>query len=152
MGKLQGYHLVLLVLAYLATMERDGLKIDEQISGKVPSILDKVPYIEYAIIGASLFLGSSEHALLIWTLASGYKGLQALTSNTRLQGSHLAPAMIVAALLVSIYDGTIPRSSIVMGYAGVVAVLLLLVSAKKTDARHVIEDVVMAHLLFYFTK
>ena len=152
MGKLQGYHLVLLVLAYFATLKRDDAKIDATIQERVPGIFAKVPYLEYALVAGSIFLPSSEHVLLIWTLASGYKGALALSSDAELQPSYLAPSILIAGLLVSIYDGTLARTNLVLGYMCIAVVLVLLISAQKTNAKNVIEDVTLAHLLFYFTK
>jgi len=152
MGKLEGYHLVLLIVAYIATLEREGKKIDTVIQERVPGVLAKVPYLEYGIIASALMLGSSEHAILIWTLTSGYKGLMALISDEQMKPSFFAPSMIIAGLLVSLYDGTLSRSNMMMSYALVTVILIMLVASQKTTTKNVVEDSVLAHLIFYFTK
>lgn len=153
MKKLQGYHLTLFVLAYIASVGTYPLSIDSNIRQKVPSILSTIPYAEHILAAAAFFAtGASEHALLIWSMVCGYKGLKALAGKRSVRGSVFFPSLMCASMLAGVYNGTIPKESIWIAYTGLGVANVLLIASQKTDSDNAIEDLTLSHLIFYFTK
>lgn len=153
MKKLQGYHLTLFVLAYAASVGTYPLSIDASIRQKVPSALSAVPYAEHVLAAAAFFAtGASEHALLIWSMVCGYKGVKALAGKRSVRGSVFLPSLMCASMLAGIYSGAIPKERIWIAYAALAVANVLLIASHKTDADDAIEDLTLSHLIFYFTK
>ena len=153
MSKLQGYHLILLFASYMTSYHKTTIDIDSYIQAKVPGTLANFKYAGYIMIAIMLFmLRSTEHAILIWCLLAAYKSVRTIASNSHIEHDHFVVGFLFSALLVSVYDGTIPRTHLPVAYALVCAIALLWISAQKTSARSVFEDIAFSHLLFYFTK
>uniref|UniRef100_A0A6C0F714 Uncharacterized protein n=1 Tax=viral metagenome TaxID=1070528 RepID=A0A6C0F714_9ZZZZ len=152
MEKLQGYHLILLLLAYYSSIKEQEFKIDTVISEKVPDILSKIPYIEYLTLLLLFLLKNSELGLFIWILVTSYKALRNILNDTKTKLTNYIPSIICIAMLVSIYDGTISKQHLILSYGCMMLIYMLFISSKKTTASNILEDIVLSHLIFYFAK
>lgn len=152
--RLQGHHLALFFLAYVTTVDRDLAYVRKGFESYVPGVFRGYNNaIGIALLAAAISLPNAEQTVLIWALLCGYKGLKAIVSGPELAQLHSYATSLVAVLaLVGVYNGWLPRQRLPYVYAGMAAAYALLVASDITTPSKVVEDVTLAHLLFFVTK
>lgn len=120
--------------------------------------LDLPWYVPYVLVLVPLYLGYNhndfpkifEHGLVLWVLFLAVRTLQLLNNpSTRGPVEFTSPAVSLMMLLY-VYHGVLDRKSAYLyTIAQAVSVLLL---EKHLTASNMLDDAVLAHLLFYVFK
>ena len=153
MGKLEGYNLIPFLFAYLILYQKVSLDVDKEISNRVPNVFTKIPYVELVTVPLLFLSCDVEQTLLIWSYMSLYKTTKMLGENEENKTpSRFVPSLFYATMLVCLYKREEYRKHIVGIYAIAVILSVLWIASGKTSFADIVDDGVLSHLIFYFTK
>jgi hypothetical protein len=153
MGKLEGYNLIPFLFAYLILYQNASLDIDKEITNRVPNVFAKIPYIELVAVPLLFLSCDVEQTMLIWSYILLYKTTKMISdSQEKKIPSRFVPSLLLASLLVCLYKREEYRKHIVAIYGGVVLFCVLWIASGKTTFSDIVDDGILTHLIFYFTK
>lgn len=156
--------IVLLLALFVYVVQRKNKKPGPQVSDSVRDTIEEnvkvdLPwYVPYALVVVPLYLGYNhddfpkifEHGLVLWILFLAVRTLQLLNNPTSRGPVEFSSPAVNLMMLLYVYHGILERKSAYL-YTIAQAVTVLLLK-KSTTTSKLIDDTVLAHLLFYLFK
>lgn len=162
MKKLEAFHFIAFALAFSTINGYDYG--DKSIKGildeNTPNVYEKTPKhteLFLSILPLIYILSQQapnafEHNILIASYVIGFRAFKSIIAKEENQiGDYLAP-FLNSALLVIIYYGMIDTKYIILIYGIILSYSISLVRADKTSISKVMDDFLLTHLVFFYTK
>ena len=152
MRTLESYHIVGFILMYISLHKQYSFKSSElKIHANIYLLASIAPFI---VLAASSDSNSIEQLMLVLSYMST---IQALSSIFNFQNEQVikvklenyAHTMFVISMLMLMYNKKI---AVQIGYLIMIAFSILSLLANKTTINFGIQDYIILHLLFFFTK
>lgn len=156
--------LLLALFVYVVQRKMKNKKPGPQVSDSVRDTIQEnvkmdLPwYVPYALAVVPLYLGYNhddfpkifEHGLVLWILFLAIRTFQLLNNPTSRGPVEFSSPAVNLMMLLYVYHGIMERKSAYM-YTIAQALTVLLLNKSATTSR-LIDDTVLAHLLFYLFK
>ena len=148
------YHLIPFIFAYYSLcckLEKD-IKVPyiESLNSKTLVYIMFIPLL--ALIFGGVSSGVVEQYAVLCSYVIGAKSLKYLVSKKQVSLNKYVSATTLAGILIMIYTNPFVRQNLFLFYFLYIALCLQLVGKEVNTLSEIIDDVVLCHLAFYFTK
>ena len=152
MRNFESYHLIGFLLAYFSLERSYAINVPHlKVTNFVYTAVSSIPFFTVLVNTNS---ESLEHLLLVLSYVFTERSLGALvtmdnSNSTKLQMSNYVHMIFLISMLILIYNKTL---SIQLGYILSLVYTILSLMSRKTSISFALQDYIIIHLIFYFTK
>lgn len=148
MKNLESYHILGFILAYISLY--NNFKLPEtslSISNNVYNLIALAPFFIFA---SQADANNLEQLILVLSYASTIKALGNLFDSSKpLKLENYTHMVFIISLLMLIYNEKINLN---VAYAVMIAFCIGSIASKKNNVQVCLNDIIIIHLLFFFTK
>ena len=148
MKNLESYHILGFILAYLSLHNNYKLpELSLSLSNNVYNLFALAPFIIFA---SQADANNIEQLILVLSYASTVKALGNIFDSTKpLKLENYTHMIFIISLLMLIYNDKLNAYS---AYAMMIAFTFGSIATKKNSVQFCMNDLILLHLLFFFTK
>ena len=148
MKSLESYHILGFVLAYLSLY--NNYKLPETTLSISKNVYNMIALAPFLIFASQADANNLEQLILVLSYASTVKALgNIFDTSTPLKLESYTHMIFVISLLMLIYNGKI---NINVAYAMMIAFSIGSIATQKNSVQFCVNDMILIHLLFFFTK
>jgi hypothetical protein len=153
------YHIVSFVLTYFVLIKSDYEKLDDDpLFNVIPSMKIPTGFL-YALsfIPMILLISKSEKFVYTEHLSVGLsyylfsKSMMYALGNRKQEPLYHVGIGVLSVLML-IYAQIIPKEMMILGYGMIAGLTYVTVGSRKTSSDLIFLDILLAHLMFYFSK
>ena len=148
------YHLLAFLVTYYAVTRTSREKL------KVPALPITLPkYTEYALCALPLLstlnsgnTDSVEQLVVVLSYLFVIRAMKSLASGSEHTIEELLLPVFISGVIMTLYTNPELRRYMFLAYAVMIGYAALLLSKNKTTTDNVIDDFILSHLVFFFSK